>query len=228
MIKKRTKQQKIEILESAKLYGIVDAGYVKWEQMAQTAELLLDAEIRVLQLRAKGHSPEEIKPLAKKIQMLCQQKDAVFIVNDYPEIALEVGADGVHLGQDDGDYALSRQEVGDGFLIGRSTHSPKQAQQAQEDGFDYIGFGPLFETPTKKGRPGIGLENVQQVQGSIGKKMPVFCIGGIKEKNVAQVLKVGAERVVIVSDILASDDIKKKCKTLLTMLDQTTQARQEG
>ena len=116
-------------------------------------------------------------------------------------------ADGVHLGQDDGDLQYAREETGGQLLVGRSTHSPEQARHALEEGADYIGFGPLFPTPTKEGRPGIGLENIAAVEAEVGTRIPVFCIGGIKQENLAEVLRAGARRAVVVSGLLQAADV---------------------
>ena len=106
--------------------------------------------------------------------------------------------------------------------MGRSTHSPEQASAALAEGADYIGFGPLFPTPTKKGRPGIGLENIPAVMAQVGSQIPVFCIGGIKRDNLAIVKEAGAQRVVIVSDLLLADDIAEATAEVVTELDPTT------
>jgi len=121
--------------------------------------------------------------------------------------------DGVHIGQDDGSLADARAVVGDSLIVGRSTHSPAQARAAYQEGFDYIGFGPLFPTPTKKGRPGIGLENIPSVQQEVGAHIPVFCIGGIKPENLPLVLASGARRVVIVSSLLQSENISQTTRS---------------
>jgi thiamine-phosphate pyrophosphorylase len=97
--------------------------------------------------------------------------------------------------------------MGPGKLIGRSTHSLAQARAALAEGFDYIGFGPLFPTPTKAGRPGIGLQDIAAMEREVGSRIPAFCIGGIKRSNLAEVLAAGARRVVIVSDLLTAPDI---------------------
>jgi len=91
-------------------------------------------------------------------------------------------------------------------LVGRSTHSPEQAAAALAEGFDYIGFGPLFATLTKPGRPAIGMADIRRVEVSVGQHLPVFCIGGIKPDNLAAVLAAGARRVVIVSALLQAPD----------------------
>ena len=96
--------------------------------------------------------------------------------------------------------------------MGRSTHSPAQAQAALEEGASYIGFGPLFPTPTKEGRPGIGLGDVKEVEAAVGSELPVFCIGGIKVGNLGEVLGAGAKRVVIVSALLQAGNIRDSCR----------------
>ena len=185
-----------------KIYAILDLGYVSVENVATAATELCHGGAQLLQLRAKKHSEEEILQVAQTVRPICARHDIPFIVNDYPEIALEVGADGVHIGQDDGSLADVRELVGEGMIVGRSTHSAEQAKDALLEGFDYIGFGPLFPTPTKVGRPGIGMENVRLVQSTVGQEIPVFCIGGIRRDNLEHVQRAGAQRVVVVSDVI--------------------------
>lgn len=192
---------------TGQLYAIVDLGYVKPENAVAAAQALLAGGADVLQLRAKGHAEQDIEELSRMILPLCREASVPFIVNDYPAIAAAIGADGVHIGQDDGTLAAVREIVGPDMIVGRSTHSPDQARSALEEGFDYIGFGPLFPTPTKLGRPGIGIENIAAVQAEVGLQIAVFCIGGIKRDNLPQVLSAGAKNAVIVSDLLAAPDI---------------------
>lgn len=190
------------------LYAILDLGYVRAEDAVRVTRALLAGGADLLQLRAKGHPSGEVESLARLLLPLCRESGVPFIVNDYPEIAAAIGADGVHIGQDDGSLAASRDIVGADMLVGRSTHSPEQARAALEEGFDYIGFGPLFPTPTKLGRPGIGMENIRSVMEEVGSKIPVFCIGGIKRSNLPEVIAAGATNVVIVSDLLCAPDIR--------------------
>jgi thiamine-phosphate pyrophosphorylase len=190
------------------LYGILDLGYVAAENAESATAALLAGGADFLQLRAKGHPPAEIEALARRILPLCRAAGIPFIVNDHPAIAAAVDADGVHLGQDDGPLVPVRELLGPGKLIGRSTHAPEQARAAMEEGFDYIGFGPLFPTPTKLGRPGIGLADLAAVQAEVGSRLPVFAIGGIRRDNLAEVLAAGARNVVIVSDLLTAPDIE--------------------
>lgn len=209
-----------ESLAAARLYGIIDLGYVPVDRLEAVTEALLEGGVDLLQLRAKGCAPAEILEIARRLGPLCQGTEVPFVINDYPEIALEVGADGVHIGQDDGSMAVVRATVGSEMLIGRSTHSLEQAVAAKEEGVDYIGFGPLFPTPTKEGRPGIGLDEVARAEELVGCQIPMFCIGGVKTENLPEILSAGANRVVIVSGILLAGNVAmevRRAKSLLAV-----------
>jgi thiamine-phosphate pyrophosphorylase len=191
-----------------KLYAILDLGYVAEPDRVATTLKLIAGGADVLQLRAKGRDLGEIRDVAKEIFPICRATGVPFIINDYAELAAELDADGVHIGQDDGPLAAAREMIGSGKIIGRSTHSLAQARAALDEGFDYIGFGPLFPTPTKLGRPGIGLADISAMQRDVGGKIPAFCIGGIKRANLPEVIAAGARRVVIVSDLLTAGDVE--------------------
>ena len=196
-----------ERLSSCRLYGIADMGYTAEHQLISVTEKLLVGGLGILQLRAKNHDPEHIARMGSRLAPLCREYGCLFIINDYPEIALGTGADGVHLGQDDGELAPVRAMLGANAIIGRSTHSPEQALGAFREQADYIGFGPLFPTGTKPGRPAIGLEDIAGVRRQLPEEFPVFCIGGINGNTLPSVLEAGASRVVIVSCLLTHPDI---------------------
>ena len=196
-------------LAHACLYGIVDFGYVAPSDVIQVTQQLLTGGADIIQLRAKDTEMNQIIEAAKQILPLCKSAGIPFILNDFPELAVELGADGVHIGQDDGSIYDVRSSIGEDMLIGRSTHSLEQAHQAMADGADYIGFGPLFPTPTKAGRPAIGLEEVSTMEAEVGRFVPAFCIGGIKMENLTKVLNAGAKRCVIVSQLLTAADVIK-------------------
>ena len=189
----------------ARLYGILDLGYVTAEAAPYTAELLLKSGVDILQLRAKGNTPTDVETLGKQLLPLAREAGVPLIINDHPQVAANVGADGVHVGQDDMPVAAARRIIGPNKIVGKSTHSLEQAVAAQAEGADYIGFGPLFATPTKPGRPAIGTGDIaaahEQVSG-----IPIFCIGGVKLENLPGLVEAGARRVVIVSGILQADD----------------------
>jgi len=205
-------------IKNAHLYGILDMGYVTPEGLVSKAQQLLEGGCDILQLRAKGCEVKDIKVWALQLKPLCEAANIPFIINDFPDVAKEVGADGLHIGQDDGSLIEVRKIVGNEMLVGRSTHSLPQAKEALKEGFDYIGFGPLYSTPTKPGRPAIGVEDVKTVEVSVGQKIPVFCIGGIKVENLDEVRSFGAKRAVIVSDLLVGDDTIHKTQQAKTLL----------
>ena len=207
-------------LANAHLYGIVDFGYVAENDVEKVTEALLSGGADVIQLRAKGISMDIIFSAAEKIIPLCKAAGIPFILNDFPKMAVELGADGVHIGQDDGDIAEVRKIVGDQILIGRSTHSFAQAEQALTDDPDYIGFGPLFPTPTKAGRPAIGLEEVSKMESRVGLHLPAFCIGGIKPENLGSVIAAGARRCVVVSHLLTATDIRSATSEVRAMISK--------
>lgn len=199
-------------VSDALLYGILDLGYVAPADIERVTAELCQGGVDVLQLRAKNHDELEIESFAQRIEPITQAAGVPLVINDYPELVPSVGAQGAHVGQDAGPLAEVRWRAGRALadevtlpIIGRSTHSVEQAVAAQEEGADYIGFGPLFSTPTKPGRPAIGLDDIRRVHELV--KIPIFCIGGINPSNLASVLEAGARRVVMVSALLCADDI---------------------
>ena len=209
-----------ERLSSCRLYGIADMGYTAEHQLISVTEKLLVGGLGILQLRAKNHDPEHIARMGSRLAPLCREYGCLFIINDYPEIALGTGADGVHLGQDDGELAPVRAMLGANAIIGRSTHSPELALGAFRELADYIGFGPLFPTGTKPGRPAIGLEDIAGVRRQLPEEFPVFCIGGINGNTLPSVLEAGASRVVIVSWLLTHPDITETVAALRKRLGE--------
>jgi thiamine-phosphate pyrophosphorylase len=210
-------------LETALLYGILDTGYVADDALPDMARRLIAGGIDLLQLRAKGRDEEDIQRLGEAIIAITEPAGVPLIVNDHPELVPAIGAQGAHVGQDDLAVDNARWRAGRALagevpapIIGKSTHGIVQALAAQEEGADYIGFGPLFPTPTKAGRPAIGLDDVERLYELI--RIPIFCIGGIKRDNLERVIAAGARRVVIVSGLLQARDIEsyaRDCHALL-------------
>ena len=189
------------------VYGILDLGYVSVSGAVAAARGLLEGGVSHLQVRAKGHDLGVIRGVALDVLPLCRAAGVPLVINDHVALAAEIGADGLHLGQDDGPLAEARSVVGNSMVVGRSTHSLAQARAALAEGFDYIGFGPLYPTPTKAGRPAIGLADIAVMEREVGVKIPAFCIGGIHFGNLAEVRAAGARRVVMVSALLQAGDI---------------------
>lgn len=208
-----------EALQRARLYGILDLGYVDFADAVSMAELMLEGGVQALQLRAKGYDVSTLRALGLNVQLCCREYDVPFIVNDHPALARDTGAAGVHVGQLDHAVLMARAKAKVvNMLVGKSTHSLEQAAEAEADGADYIGFGPLFATPTKPDYTPIGLEHIRQVHERV--KIPIFCIGGIKRENVETVLAAGAKRVVIVSGILKAPDVPAYCRDVRARLDE--------
>ena len=211
-------------MKDARVYGILDLGYVAVEEAVGKTSALLAGGVDLVQLRAKGIDVEIVSQQARALIPLCRQAKIPFILNDDVQLAAALGADGVHIGQDDGSLQAARTHMGEGKIIGRSTHSLQQARAALEEGFDYIGFGPLFPTPTKQGRPGIGTADIERMEREVGSKIPAFCIGGIKRDNLDEVLAAGARRVVIVSDLLSALDTEAATAEVVARLTKQSVA----
>lgn len=219
----------MKLLTEALLYGILDLGYVDPSNLERVTVALIEGGVDVLQLRAKGAEEEEVEAFARRIIGLTESAGVPLILNDYPQLVPSVGAQGAHVGQEDFSVDDARWRAGRALagevpppLIGKSTHSFQQAATAMEAGADYIGFGPLYATPTKPGRPAIGLQEIAQVQAMATK--PVFCIGGIKRENLEAVLDAGARRVVIVSQMLGASDIARYASEVRAVLAARQQA----
>lgn len=205
-------------LAECRLYGILDAGYVAPEDFETVARLMTDGGngIDILQLRAKGAQPAAIERWARKVHCITRAAGIPLVINDHPEVAAAIGAEGIHIGQDDMPLPEVRKCVPEGTLIGKSTHSLEQAIAGAAEGPDYIGFGPLFATPTKADYGAIGTGNIRAAHKAV--TIPIFCIGGIKKANLPSVVSAGAKRVVIVSGILQAGDIAayiRDCKRIL-------------
>jgi len=194
-------------MNNARLYCILDLGYTPEDRAEEVTSALLAGGADILQLRAKNQDLPTILRVAEKLIPLCRAAGVPFILNDFPDLAATLGVDGVHIGQDDGPLGAAREIMGAGKLIGRSTHSLAQARAALAEGFDYIGFGPLFPTPTKAGRPAIGLDEIAAMEQQVGSRIPAFCIGGITQATLPQVLAAGARRIVLVSALLQAPDV---------------------
>lgn len=208
-------------LSSARLYAILDLGYVRPERALHVAGELLRGGADLLQLRGKKQSITELTDLARPLHRLTSKAGVPLIINDHPEIARTVGAEGVHLGQDDLALEVARSLVPNDCWIGQSTHCLAQATAAAAAGADYIGFGPLFATPTKPDYAPIGVEDIRAAHDRV--TVPIFCIGGIKLANLPDVLDAGAKRVVIVSGLLQAPDVAAATRAAQERLHQRSE-----
>ena len=166
----------------------------------------------IIQLREKSLSDKELYVRARDVRKWTRQAGVLFIVNDRPDIARLVEADGVHLGQDDLPVKDARRIVGPDTLVGVSTHTLEQVQRAVLDGADYIGIGPVFPSRTKEFAEFPGLEFVRAATAETS--LPAFALGGIGPGNVAQVVAAGARRVAVSTAVAASDDPQRAARSL--------------
>jgi len=172
----------------------------------QALSLALSVGVRSFQYRNKNASRNELYETALRLVHLAHENEALFIVNDHADIAVAVGADGVHLGQEDLPIEHARKLLGPGKLIGISTHSLKQAKDAQAAGADYIGFGPIFTTTTKDAGQAQGIGALTAVKQAVS--IPVIAIGGITHDTVQEVIRAGADGVAVISAVLSAEDIR--------------------
>jgi thiamine-phosphate pyrophosphorylase len=204
-----------ERLRRARLYLVVEAA----------AEPVLRPAIRggvdMVQLRDKRADDEAVLRAAAGFRSVCAEHGVLFWLNDRPDLALEAGADGVHLGQEDEPVGEVRERVGRDLLIGLSTHSPEQFDAAVRSDADQLSVGPVWETPTKEGRPAAGLEYVRYAA-EHGAERPWFAIGGIHGGNVGQVVAAGARRIVVVRAIRDADDPEAAAAALRAALEGRT------
>jgi thiamine-phosphate pyrophosphorylase len=208
---------KRELLKNFKLYAITDLTTGDSDILAKIRGALRGGA-DVIQLRSKSLSDQSLLRIGLKIRKVTEKLNKLFVVNDRVDIAIVLRADGVHLGQDDLPTDCARKMLGNQqIFIGRSTHSLTQAMRATREGADYIGFGPLFGTPTKPRYRPVGLNRIKQVLDRV--RVPVVCIGGIDETNVQSVVDAGANRVAVVRAIFSSNDARRAASQLRGFLN---------
>ncbi len=201
-------------LSECRLYAFVDTAYLHGQAPEFVARQLCDGGADLIQLRAKNSSVEEVKRMAEAIVPVTRAAKVGLVINDYLEVAREVGAEFCHLGQEDffdagyqhcSEVRGQKPEV----RIGLSTHAPEQAKRAVEAGADYVAIGPIFATGTKPTAKPVTLEYVRWAAQNV--TVPWFAIGGINLQNIDEVLAAGAQRICVVSAILNANDVAKAC-----------------
>jgi thiamine-phosphate pyrophosphorylase len=201
------------------LYAIADAGYCGGN-IVDVVEKYLKGGCKVIQLRVKPRSDsiehrkdsyEKMFIAACKAASLKSQYDFTLIINDYPDIAVKVGADGVHVGENDAPVVAIKMKYGGDLIVGYSSHSVEEARHAACDGADYVAFGAIFPTKTKgPGHPVQGLKRLSEVVRSAG--VPVVAIGGIGRRNIGDVFEAGASAAAMISALAEADDIEAETR----------------
>jgi thiamine-phosphate pyrophosphorylase len=178
--------------------------------------------VDIVQLRDKQLPDDQLAAVANAVRALCEQLGVLFIVNDRPSVAAEVGADGVHVGQEDMPPQEVRELIGPDALLGLSTHAPAEIDAVEPSVVDYIGVGPVQSTPTKPGRPAVGLALVRYA--STTAPVPFFAIGGMDRHSVPEAVAAGARRVCVVRAIAEAEDPERAAREIAELLPSAPQA----
>lgn len=198
------------------LYPILDAGQSQGRSLESVLKGLIKGGALVLQLRAKELAAKDFLEVGRMVRARTHPAGCLFIVNDRIDIALAADANGVHLGQKDLPLSVARRLMGKEKIIGISTHDLAQAEEAEREGADYIGFGPVFATATKDtGYAARGIEMLRGICQAV--RIPVVAIGGISEANVKQVWEAGAQGAAMISDLMRADDVTAKVRRILAL-----------
>ena len=211
----KNSSQKHSLLKEIDFYLVTDSGLSKKGTLSDVEEAV-ESGCRIIQYREKNKSTKEMVKEAFEIKRICGDK-AIFLVNDRIDVALAVDADGVHIGQEDMPIEIARKLLGPDKIIGLSVNNREEAIQAENDGADYIGLGPIFDTSTKKDAgKGVGPARIREVKISV--TIPVVAIGGINKKNCSSVVENGADSLVAISAVVCSDDVKKETQAFIEII----------
>ena len=208
-----------------RLYAITDERIARGRSHLQVAEAVLRGGADVLQLRDKEAGGGKLYRVALQLRKLTRDAGIPLIVNDRLDIALAVDADGVHVGPEDLPASVARRILGPGKILGVSTETVEEALQAEKDGADYVGVGPVFEARGTKGDAGepVGLERIAQIRRRC--RLPIVAIGGINEGNARKVREAGADAAAVISAIVAADDVEQAARRLKRMLGGAEEGR---
>ncbi|AIS52021.1 thiamine-phosphate synthase ThiE [Thermoanaerobacter kivui] len=207
-----TKNEKLRLFQDYNIYCLTAEKFSKGRSNIEVVKDMLESGIKIIQYREKYKTLKEKYHECLKIRKMTKEFGAILIVNDHVDLCMMVGADGVHIGQNDYPIKEVRKLLGDEYIIGVTAHTKEQIKEAESNA-DYVGVAPIFQSFTKDNPlPPIGLEMVKWTAENC--KLPFVAIGGIKEGNLKSVLDMGAKCVSLVTEIVGADDIKNKIKKL--------------
>ena len=215
-----------KITQLAGIYVIIDTQILGLKGVVGAASKAICGGAKVIQLRDKQHGKSEVLAAALKLRNLCCKSNTLFIVNDYLDIALASEADGIHIGYDDLPLSVVRKELSVDKVVGLSTHTLAQAQQAEAEGADYIAVGSIFSSPTKVDAIVVGLKHLRQVRKAIS--IPIVAIGGINKENIGKVMAAGADSAAVISAVLSQKDIESAMRQLVKEIEKKTDPHQES
>lgn len=207
------------MLKKSRLYAVLDKTVLKNSGLIfNKAEEIKNSGVDIIQYRDKESKKETVLENARNLKKILASAKAMFIINDYLDIAKLVDSDGIHLGQKDASVKTARRILGNDKIIGVSCHSLNQAVKAQNNGADYISIGPIFSTPTKPGYKAVGPDLIRAAGKKI--KIPFFVIGGINENNIGEVSSIGAKRAAVCRAICRAKKARLAVKKLRAILER--------
>ncbi len=201
----------------AGLYAIIDSQALSGRSHIEVASQLIQGGAKAIQLRDKLSSKSELLPIAQQLKKLCSEHGVLFIINDYLDIALATGADGLHLGQKDLPIPVARKLLPIDIILGCSVTTVDQATAAESSGADYIAVGSIYPTSSKVGAKVVGLERLRQIRQAVS--LPLVAIGGINKDNAAEVSAAGADAVAVISAILQAKDVAEAAREIIASFE---------
>lgn len=212
------RKQRAERFRNTGLYLVIGHEFTNGRSVLDVLAAAVDGGVRTVQLREKNLSGRELTLLAEKFRRKCDELGVLMLMNDHVDIALAVGADGVHLGQDDMPLEAARR-IAPELILGRSTHSVEQALEAQAQGADYVNLGPVFPTRTKNTpvQP-LGLEIIRNAAPKLS--IPFSVMGGVKEHNIPQLYNAGARIFAMVTELTQADDVAAKARAMRALWEE--------
>jgi len=201
--------------KSLLLYAITDRAWLKGKTVAEAVEEAILGGATCIQLREKNLSDEEFLKIAIDVKAVTDKYNIPLIINDNVDVAVKVGADGAHIGQDDEEIKSAREKLGADKIIGLSAATVEEAVQAEQSGADYIGVGAVFNTLTKLDANTVSFETLKEICNTV--KIPVVAIGGISKNNALELAGTGIKGISVVSAIFAQSDIKTAASELLEL-----------
>ena len=201
-----------------RLYAVTDRFGLPYEEFIKKIGEALSGGITCLQLREKNIFDEDFLKEAIEVKKMCRKHNVPLIINDNVKIALECGADGVHIGHNDMSIKQARKILGDDFIIGVSAHNVGEALEAEKNGADYLGTGAAFGSKTKKDANAISHQTIADICKAV--KIPVVAIGGIEKTNVLELKGTGIDGIAVISAVFRSESTVNECKELLSLLNE--------
>ena len=205
--------------ETMLLYAVTDRAWLSGRTLAQCVEQAIEGGATFVQLREKEASREEVVSLARELKLICEKAGVPFVIDDDVDVALEVGADGVHVGQEDMACEEARRRLGPDAIVGVSVQTVDQALAAQAAGADYLGVGALIPTPTKPDAVDVSREELVRICEAVD--IPAVGIGGLNERTIPALAGTGLDGAAVVSAIFAADDCREAARGLRTVCERT-------